>query len=110
VDPVVFATLRSCFGSGRYFIGPRVGLRQLEHNISTADLEHAFGNDAPEVIEDYPDDPRGHSCLIRGVDQAGRVLHLVCTVADPSYAITCYEPDPALWYPSFRKRRPRQAP
>jgi len=30
-----------------------------------------------ELPEDYPDDPRGHSCLILGFTQAGRAIHSV---------------------------------
>lgn len=31
-----------------------------------------------EVIEDYPDDPRGHSCLIFGKGLEDRPIHVVC--------------------------------
>ena len=29
-----------------------------------------------EIIEDYPDDARGHICLILGAGEAGRKIHL----------------------------------
>ena len=101
----MLAEIQAAISAGRYFMGPHAGLRQLEREISTEQVEQAFGGDNPEVIKDYPNDPRGHSCLLRGVTDNGEVLHLVCTVEDPVFAVTCYRPDPEMWYPSFRKRR-----
>ena len=91
--------------TGRYNLGPHAGLRQLEHRISIRDLEHAVGADDPEIIEDYPGDPRGHSCLIRGLTADGAVIHVVCKPAETVFIVTCYEPDPSIWYPDFRNRR-----
>ena len=31
-----------------------------------------------EIIEDYPDDVRGHSCLMFGITRSGRPVHVVC--------------------------------
>jgi len=28
--------------------------------------------EGPELVEDYPDDPRGHSCLLLGRTKSGR--------------------------------------
>ena len=97
--------IQSAISTGRYRIGPHAGLRQLEHGITTSDLEEAIGADAPEIIEDYSQDPRGQSCLIRGVTSDGEVLHVVCKPSDPVFIVTCYQPDPSIWYPDFRKRR-----
>ena len=58
-----------------------------------------------EIIEDYPEDKRGHSCLVYGKSESGRNLHLVCGKAyDILWIITVYEPDPSEWI-DFRKRR-----
>ncbi len=58
-----------------------------------------------EVIEDYPDDPRGHSCLLLGYGQANRPIHLVCSPKDDYLAIiTTYVPDKNEWSPDFRTR------
>ena len=32
-----------------------------------------------EIIEDYPEDERGHSCLLSGKGEDGRPIHVVCT-------------------------------
>jgi hypothetical protein len=59
-----------------------------------------------EVIEDYPDDARGHSCLMLGSPE-GRAVHVVCSPKEEYLAvITTYVPDPAHWSSDFRKRRP----
>lgn len=97
--------LKAAIAAGRYYLGPHAGLRQWERDLSTDKLEEAFGADAPEIVEDYPDDPRGHSVLLLGMTEEGQLLHLVCKVTDPVFAITCYEPDPDVWYPDFKRRR-----
>jgi hypothetical protein len=59
-----------------------------------------------ELIEDYPSDPRGHSCLMLGFGEAGRAVHVVCSPKDQYLAIiTAYLPDPAQWSENFRQRR-----
>ena len=100
----MLAEIRAAVGAGRYNIGPHASIRQMEHDISTKDLETAIGNDDPEVIEDYPADPRGHACLLRGVCDSG-VLHVVCKPDDPVFIVSCYRPDPTIWYPNLRERR-----
>jgi uncharacterized protein DUF4258 len=47
-----------------------------ERLISAADVRHVV--DMGEVIEDYPEDPRGHSCLLLGEETDHRPLHVVC--------------------------------
>jgi len=60
------------------------------------------------VIEDYPEDARGHSCLLLGRGDADRVLHVVCAPR-PDYLaiITTYLPSPDQWEPDWRTRRKR---
>ncbi len=59
-----------------------------------------------ELIEDYPNDPRGHSCLMLNSGDAGRAVHVVCSPKDEYLAIiTAYLPDPAQWSEDFRRRR-----
>jgi hypothetical protein len=59
-----------------------------------------------ELIEDYPNDPRGHSCLMLGFGETGRAIHVVCSPKDEYLAIiTAYLPDPSQWSEDFRQRR-----
>jgi hypothetical protein len=61
---------------------------------------------AGDLIEDYPEDVRGHSCLILGYGDDRRPIHVVCSPkADYLAIITAYEPDPAQWEADFKTRR-----
>jgi len=57
-----------------------------------------------ELVEDYPDDPRGHSCLLLGtLDE--RPVHVVCSPKADYLAITAaYVPDSSHWSADFRRR------
>jgi hypothetical protein len=59
-----------------------------------------------EIIEDYPDDKYGPSCLILGYTQTGRPLHIQCSYPSRPWVkiITLYEPDANLWV-DFKVRR-----
>ena len=73
--------------------------------ISVDVVEEAIASQS-EVIEDYPDDKYGPSCLILGFTMAGRPLHIQCSYPIRPHVkiITLYEPDPELWI-NFRFRR-----
>jgi hypothetical protein len=47
-------------------------------NISVDEMEEAISGRC-EIIEDYPDDKYGPSCLILGFTKAGRPLHIQCS-------------------------------
>ena len=70
----------------------------IVRDISVYELEQAISSQS-EVIEDYPEDKYGPSCLILGFTSAGRPLHVQCShPARPLIKIiTVYEPDPELW-------------
>jgi len=70
----------------------------IVREISVSELEKAISSQS-EVIEDYPEDKYGPSCLILGFTSAGRPLHVQCSYPDRPLIkiITVYEPDPGLW-------------
>jgi hypothetical protein len=70
----------------------------IVRDISVSELEQAISSQS-EVIEDYPENKYGPSCLILGFTSAGRPLHVQCShPARPLIKIiTVYEPDPELW-------------
>jgi hypothetical protein len=56
-----------------------------------------------EVIEDYPEDARGPSCLLLGYGDQDRPIHVVCAPRDDYLAIiTAYLPDPQEWSGDFQ--------
>jgi len=61
-----------------------------------------------EVIEDYPEDTRGHSCLLLGHGHEQRSIHVVCSPEDEYLAIiTAYLPSDKEWQPDQRTRKPK---
>lgn len=58
-----------------------------------------------EVIEDYPEDARGYSCLLMGLGDEGRPIHVVCAPKEDYLAIiTTYLPDKNEWSEDFKTR------
>ena len=59
-----------------------------------------------EIIEEYPDDKYGPSCLISGKTAGGRAIHVQCSYPSRQLmkVITVYEPDPERWI-DFTVRR-----
>lgn len=71
--------------------------------ISTSDVRSVL--ETGDIIEDYPGDVRGHSCLLMGKDADGRPIHVVCAPKDEYLAvITAYVPDAEQWSDDYRKR------
>ena len=59
-----------------------------------------------ELIEDYPEDVRGHSCLMLGRGAEDRPVHVVCTPKrDYLAVITAYLPSAEQWASDWRTRR-----
>lgn len=78
-------------------------MARSDRMIAPADVRGVVSHG--EVIEDYPDDARGHSCLLLGFDAAGRPIHVVCSPSTVYLAIiTAYVPDPRQWSDDFRTR------
>ena len=83
-----------------------------KHSTDQTILRSIFLNEireaisAGEVIEDYPDDKYGPSCLILGFTNQGRPLHIQCSYPSRPLlkVITIYEPDPEEWL-DYRIRR-----
>ncbi len=71
--------------------------------ITTSEIRRVISDG--EVIEDYPKDVRGHSCLILGFGDGTRPIHIVCSPKDEYLAvITAYLPDEDEWLDDFRMR------
>ena len=72
--------------------------QSIIRSISIRDFEEAVIHSS-EIIEDYPMDKYGPSCLILCFTIAGRALHVVCTHPERELlkVITIYEPDPLQW-------------
>jgi hypothetical protein len=82
--------------------------QSIIRDISVVEVEEAISGKS-EVVEDYPDDKYGPSCLILGFTKAGRPLHIQCSYPSRPLIkiITLYGPDPDLWV-DFRIRKQNQ--
>jgi hypothetical protein len=77
----------------------------IQRRITVHEVREAIA--ASEIIEDYPNDKYGPSCLLLGVTAASRPLHIqVSYPCRPVLkVVTLYEPDPDRWI-NRRIRRP----
>lgn len=58
-----------------------------------------------EIIEEYPEDQRGESCLVLHTTN-NRSIHVVCAPKTEYLAvITAYIPSPGQWASDFKKRK-----
>ncbi len=87
-------------GSHRYTVHAQ-GQMAKRHIMDVEVREAIIGPEA-EVIEDYPTDKYGPSCLIYGATEAGRVLHVQMNLE--GVIITTYEPDPEEWIDLKRRK------
>ncbi len=99
--------IQTLAGAGKYVLSIHAERERQRDRITIADLETVL--QGCDLIEDYPEDARGHSCLVLGFAGA-RPIHAVCTVKDDPreiLLITVYDPSerPDKWDPDFRRRR-----
>ncbi len=96
--------IKQKISDGNYYIAFTHTEKLRKRKIDIAQVEKAISTG--EIIESYPDDPRGPSCLIMGHFEGERPLHVVCgKVQEQIIIITAYEPDSVEWEADFRTRR-----
>jgi hypothetical protein len=76
----------------------------VEENITLNEVLEAIATG--QILENYPKHRRGACCLLNGLTQNGRPLHIVCTTARPVLIIvTVYEPMLPKWITPTQRRR-----
>jgi len=99
-------------------IHSRLKKRNVRHSLHALKEEMREGLTAQEVedallkgfelVEDYPNDPRGHSCLIL-IRIKDKPVHIVCAPHEEALIIvTVYVPSIEDWKQNFRTRRKRK--
>ena len=76
--------------------------KMIERNISEVEVEEVLGSG--EIIEEYPRDKYGPSCLIFGFRRGGKALHVLVSYSEPLWVVTVYEPVKDEWI-DFRVRK-----
>ena len=96
--------IRKIFAREAFEFSHHAADQTILRNIRVYEIREAILSG--EVIEDYPEDKYGPSCLILGFTLAGRPLHLQCSHPSRSIIkiVTVYEPNPQEWV-DYRTRR-----
>lgn len=96
--------LRSKINQNAFKFSKHAVDQTILRNISVQEIRDAINNG--EIIEDYPDDKYGPSCLIFGVTQIGRPIHIQCSYPSRPIVkvVTVYEPNPDRWI-DYKVRR-----
>ena len=96
--------IRAKFARDAFEFSKHATDQAILRNIRVSEIREAVK--AGEMIEDYPDDKYGPSCLILGFTMAGKPIHIQCSYPSRLIirVITVYEPDPGEWI-DYRKRR-----
>lgn len=81
--------------------------QSILRQVQVQEIKEVIANG--QVIEDYPNDKYGPSCLISGLTQTRRSIHVQCSYPSRSLVriITLYQPDPQKWDEDFTQRRNR---
>ena len=96
--------LRSKIANGRFEFSQHAVDQSIIRHISVQEIREAFADS--QILEDYPDDKYGPSCLVLGFTLADRPLHILCSYPSRPLVkiVTLYEPDPEQWI-EYRMRR-----
>jgi len=100
--------IRMKIRNGQFEFSQHATDQSIIRHISVQEVQQAI--EESEVIEDYPNDKYGPSCLILGFTKSKRPLHIQCSYPSRPLIkiITLYEPDPSRWI-DFKIRRKQNA-
>lgn len=96
--------IRRKAAAGKFEFSKHAADQVIIRGIAIDGIPEAFASG--EIIEDYPDDRYGPSCLVYGNTLRGRYIHIQCSYPERDYLkiVTIYEPDPEAWL-DFRVRK-----
>jgi hypothetical protein len=86
-----------------YLFTEHASYRAAERAITSGEVEEAILSG--EVIEDYPDDKYGPSCLLLGYTANSRVLHVQVSYPPKVKVITVYVPSSEEWDDDWKTRK-----
>jgi len=97
--------IRQKFTANRFEFSKHAVDQLMLREITVQEVREAIATG--EVIEDYPDDKYGPSCLISGTTRKQRPIHVHCSYPSRPIVkvITVYEPDSIRWIDHKTRRR-----
>ncbi len=104
-EPQQIAQIQNQVQQGRYRLTSHAEQERESDKITIQEIEEALLSHQTEMLESYPEDIRGRSCLMLGFTKSRNPLHVVCGLgAEALIVITVYRPDPEQWI-DWRLRR-----
>ncbi len=99
------AWIRERIRKNEYLYSFHADEERRNEGLSIAEVEEALLNG--QILEDYPDDPRGPSCLVCGSSR-GRPIHVICGRNRSGWLvlITVYIPMMPKWKSPTERNRP----
>ena len=96
--------LRSKIAANQFEFSKHALDQSILRGITVQELREAIADG--EVIEDYPNDKYGPSCLVFGMTKSRRLIHIQCSYPSRKVVkiITLYQPDPEQWI-DYKVRR-----
>ena len=84
-------------GNWQFELSRHATNQSIIRHITMQEVREAI--EACEMLEDYPEDKYGPSCLMLGFTKSKRPLHIQCSFPSRPLVkiITLYEPDPLQW-------------
>lgn len=97
------ADIRKAFVKNEFRYTKHGTEQRINRHITGKEIEETVLNG--EIIEDYPSDKYGPSCLVYGKTNVGRPLHIQIALLPIISIITVYEPDPEKWIDNKIRRK-----
>lgn len=97
------ADVRKAFDEKKFRYTKHGAEQRINRHITGEEIEHAIQNG--EIIEDYPSDKYGPSCLVYGKTKMGRPIHVQIALLPIISIVTVYEPDPENWIDNRIRRK-----
>ncbi|BAU10566.1 hypothetical protein LEP3755_10500 [Leptolyngbya sp. NIES-3755] len=97
--------IRQKFAAEQFEFSKHATDQSIVRRIQVQEIREAIANG--QVIEDYPNDKYGPSCLISGLTQSRRPIHVQCSYPTRALIkiITVHEPDSDRWNDDFTQRK-----
>ncbi len=78
---------------GDYILSEHADGERIDDNLMIYEIEESISGGS--ILESYPEDRRGSSCLVVGFTKIGKPIHVVCGKnANSLVVITVYIPTP----------------